>query len=566
MAKKRGRSPRPDPRRAEPPAKAAAAPASFLLTAIIFVTGGTILALELLASRIMTPYFGVSLYIWSGILSITLVALAVGYWYGGRLGQRALARGRGLEGLLYLYLLMPAVAAVSLGAAALVYPWLFVDLARFDLILGSFVACLILLFIPLVATSAMNPLLVAIRNVDRVERGHIGDAGSGTVFFVSTVGSVIGVPVAAFLLIPNFSNFASVLGIGVVLAVLTAVAALRLERAAASRPQLVMLALGGIVLCGTVLVFSDSFLGKSGAVAADGRGWALEGEYASSFGNIKVLRIEEAGAPERYERMYFQDGLIQNRVDPEGNSLSLFTHALEALALAYRPEAESALMLGLGAGIVPMRLSERGVAVEIVEINPESWRAAREHFGFEPERFRNHVADARTVVRDCRGRHDVVLVDLFQGDGVPEHLLTREFFRDLRLCLRDEGVAVFNTFGAGDNSDGYAHLLATLKAEFPTVAVFPAPAPADVSTQRFVLATEQPVSADREIAAPDLPVGLRTRFRQTFANGRLVDADMLRGGEVVTERANFLPMARAEGELAYRRRVVAAFPPQWLVN
>ena len=56
-----------------------------MLQAIIFTTGGAILALELLASRIMTPYFGVSLFIWSGILSITLVSLALGYWWGGRL-------------------------------------------------------------------------------------------------------------------------------------------------------------------------------------------------------------------------------------------------------------------------------------------------------------------------------------------------------------------------------------------------------------------------------------------------------------------------------------------------
>jgi hypothetical protein len=55
-----------------------------LLYAIIFITGAAILALELLASRILTPYFGVSIFIWTGILSITLVALAAGYWAGGR--------------------------------------------------------------------------------------------------------------------------------------------------------------------------------------------------------------------------------------------------------------------------------------------------------------------------------------------------------------------------------------------------------------------------------------------------------------------------------------------------
>ena len=82
-----------------------------LLNLILFVSGGAVLALELLASRILTPYFGVSLYIWTGILSITLVALALGYWAGGRLAARR--RGASQTGhLLRLYALMPAVAEI----------------------------------------------------------------------------------------------------------------------------------------------------------------------------------------------------------------------------------------------------------------------------------------------------------------------------------------------------------------------------------------------------------------------------------------------------------------------
>ena len=71
-----------------------AAPVGLYLT-LIFLTGATTLALELLASRVMTPYFGVSLYIWTGILSITLVALALGYYLGGRLAGREGARSPG---------------------------------------------------------------------------------------------------------------------------------------------------------------------------------------------------------------------------------------------------------------------------------------------------------------------------------------------------------------------------------------------------------------------------------------------------------------------------------------
>jgi hypothetical protein len=96
-----------------------------MLQAIIFTTGGAILALELLASRILTPYFGVSLYIWSGILSITLVSLAAGYWQGGRLASGKKGRAPAADKLVSLFALMPALAALAIVAACLIYPYLF---------------------------------------------------------------------------------------------------------------------------------------------------------------------------------------------------------------------------------------------------------------------------------------------------------------------------------------------------------------------------------------------------------------------------------------------------------
>ena len=85
--------------------------------ALIFATGAVTLSLEVLASRIMTPYFGVSLYIWAGILSITLTFLAVGYYLGGRISQRF--EGEGLE---TLFLAAPAVSALSIALATVIGP------------------------------------------------------------------------------------------------------------------------------------------------------------------------------------------------------------------------------------------------------------------------------------------------------------------------------------------------------------------------------------------------------------------------------------------------------------
>src|SRR5665648_223306 len=101
--------------------------------AMIFITGAVTLSLEVLASRIMTPYFGVSLYIWAGILSITLIFLALGYQLGGRMSQR-----REKETLPLSLPSAPLWAALSIVVAAALYPVVFPYLSTTNLILASF--------------------------------------------------------------------------------------------------------------------------------------------------------------------------------------------------------------------------------------------------------------------------------------------------------------------------------------------------------------------------------------------------------------------------------------------
>jgi len=110
--------------------------------ALIFITGAVTLSLEVLASRIMTPYFGVSLYIWAGILSITLIFLALGYQLGGWISQR-----RDRDGLQLTLLAAPLWAALSIVVATAVYPAVFPLLSRINLIIASFVGGTILLAI-----------------------------------------------------------------------------------------------------------------------------------------------------------------------------------------------------------------------------------------------------------------------------------------------------------------------------------------------------------------------------------------------------------------------------------
>ena len=181
---------------------------------MIFITGGAILAMELISSRIMKPYFGVTLYIWAGILATTLVFLALGYGFGGRLTHKMKR-----ETVDSLFHAAPAVAGLAILASSLIYPHVFRGLADWDLIKGSFVACSILMAVPLTIMAALNPLLVTL--VDLPAKVSVTDSGAGHVYFISTVGSVAGVLFSAFAILPFVSNQQAMLVIALLLGLIS---------------------------------------------------------------------------------------------------------------------------------------------------------------------------------------------------------------------------------------------------------------------------------------------------------------------------------------------------------
>ncbi len=534
-----------------------------LLYAIIFISGGAILALELLASRIMTPYFGVSLYIWTGILSITLVSLALGYWAGGRYAGGA--RSRPAARLLQIFALMPAVAALAIVGACLAYPFLFAPLSAWSLVLGAFAACLILLFLPLVATSAMNPLLVAIF-LQRTAGKQAGDAGAGKVFFVSTLGSVAGVLITAFGLIPYVSNYAATLVVALLLALLSLAIALAPPAPLSSSKAIAATAITAALAAVVLLWQADAYTGRMGPAAYGGHTWRVEASQGSLFGTVKILKSEPDRDTGRFRRIYFQDGLVQNTVESSGKSLSFYTYALEALSSAYRPEMRTALVLGLGAGIVPMQLAARGASVDAVEIDPLSLRVARQFFGFDSARVRVHQADARAFLHHCPQRYDVVVLDLFHGDGTPDYLVTREFFRDLKHCLSEKGVAVFNTFADLERPLSYAHLLATLRAELPHIVLYRPDWQGAMHINSFIVASAGALAAPAKVTFDDVPERHNQDLWAMLARPLPLDEKLLAGGVVVTDARNAAALDAATTQLVYRRAAVEALPKEFLLN
>lgn len=540
--------------------------------AVIFITGAATLALELLASRIMTPYFGVSLYIWTGILSITLIALALGYFLGGRLSHY-FNKAASIE---LFFLLMPAISAISLGIACLVYPWTFFQLARANLVWGSFIACIILLFLPLVTISAMNPLLIAMRKSLNEDHPEQGDSGSGLIFFISTIGSVIGVWVTAFVFIPNITNFKSVLILGLTLALISVITALRSRNIdAIEKRYLVTASLTGLILCGGLLSIAENYLNKDVAIYHNDYIWNIEKEYTSLFGNTKILSINKQTRPVHTDtagpamplRMYFQDGILQNIIDRQGVSQDVYTYALEILSATPSSGNTSILVLGLGGGIVPMTLAKRGFDVDVVEINPDAVVAAREFFGFDAQQARVYQMDARSYVKQCRRPYHTIIIDLFQGDGVPDYLLSKNFFHDLKNCIHSDGAVIFNTYTIPAYMASYYHLLKTIKSEFEQLYMFHDDMSDNEETAGiYLVAGNKGYQPRLNLSLDYVPPYMRIRLARIFSRVRDIDPEMLSESSVLTDEYNIFPLLNVENYLGYRRTAIKIIPYQFLVN
>jgi spermidine synthase len=184
-------------------------------------------------------------------------------------------------------------------------------------------------------------------------------------------------------------------------------------------------------------------------------------------------------------------------------------------SLLLMPDPQRILVVGLGGGTLPMTLNELypHAEIDVVEIDPAVLTVAETYFDFaENDQIDVIIQDARVFTKRAglRGeRYDLIMLDAFNGDYIPEHLMTREYLEETKALLSEDGVIVANTFAI---SRLYDHESTTYQAVFGEF--FNATMPE--SANRIILTTGRPLpSLDdlapvaRELAPKLLPYGVR---------------------------------------------------------
>lgn len=121
-------------------------------------------------------------------------------------------------------------------------------------------------------------------------------------------------------------------------------------------------------------------------------------------------------------------------------------------SLLFTQEINNVLIIGLGGGTVSNVLHQLYPQANIhnIEIDPAVIKVAKQYFDFkENKQVSSQVIDGRIFVKRALfkdTRYDLIILDAFNGDYIPEHLMTKEFQVELKQLLTPKGILASNTF------------------------------------------------------------------------------------------------------------------------
>ena len=165
----------------------------FLLYAVCFLAGGSIMTLEMLGFRLLAPYFGYSIYIWGSLIGIIMLALSCGYIIGGSVADRY-----PYPSILFGMILF---AGLLTAIISFFYRSILLFCQNFGLIPGSIAATILLFAGPLIFLSSVSPFLIRLL----AKENKVGTT-AGRIYSLSTVGSIFGTFLASFWLIPSLGS------------------------------------------------------------------------------------------------------------------------------------------------------------------------------------------------------------------------------------------------------------------------------------------------------------------------------------------------------------------------
>lgn len=441
----------------------------------VFSSGMTTLAIELTASRLLGSVFGTSNVVWASIIGLILIYLTVGYFIGGKWADRSPHFSTFYRILLWGAFsagLVPLISRPVLRFAAAAF-----DQLELGVLVGSFVAVLILFILPITLLGTISPFAIRLAITKPEEAGVV----SGRIYAISTFGSFIGTFLPVLLMIPLIGTAFTFLSFSLYL--------------------LVVALIGYAITDGyqTALKWSWMVLALLilGAIVGGGNIKNTPGqifEKESGYNYIEVL--ERDGY--RYLRLNDGQG-IHSIYHPD--EIMYYGPWMQFMAGPFfntpphNPEnIISIAIVGLAAGTIARQATQvfGDIPIDGFEIDPAIIEIGVEYFGMDLPNLTSFAQDGRWGLEHSNRNYSIIAIDAYRPPYIPFHLTTQEFFEVARQHLTPDGVVIINVGRAPEDRKLIDALATTLGTIFPSVHIMDIPG----TFNSMVYATAKPTKME----------------------------------------------------------------------
>ena len=426
-----------------------------------FFSGAATMILEMTGSRLVAPFFGTSLIVWTALIGIIMTSLCIGNWLGGSIADKR------PEAKLLGRILITAAIVIAITAYLSNYILRSLQGISMNIYLASVIAALIIFAVPSVLLGMVSPFVarLAMQNVDS------SGAVVGRLSAWNSAGSILGTFLGGFVLISLFPS-------GVILMLLSSLVALLSVFVYTGAWRKII----SVLLC--LSLAGGTFAAKTFGLPFSPIGAQIDTQY----NHLSIVESIDTRNGRRVRVLITNPDAAQSLMytDNPSELVSEYTKFYD-LAFHYKPDTKNVLMLGGGGYCVPRYLlSEKpDVSIDVVELDEGVTKAAREYFELkDDDRLRIFHEDARTFLNKAEygqvQQYDAIFMDTFNSwTSIPFQMTTVETAERLRKFLKPDGVLIVNIIASlyGPKSGVFHGIYKAFSNSFSTMMIFPANAP-----------------------------------------------------------------------------------------
>ncbi|MBI2257831.1 MAG: spermidine synthase [Flavobacteriia bacterium] len=383
---------------------------------IAFIEGAIVIAVEILGSKMIQPFIGNSLFIWTVVIGTTIIFLTIGYYLGGIYSKK--------ENLIPKLAIVLSLATFFIILMPILTFKLFDVFLNDSILLNGILMTSLLIGPALICLGITSPIIIQLLTKEVESSGEI----AGKVYAISSFGGILMTLILGFFLLEFWGIVKSIMLFSILLSIIS----LFIFR---NSLQYIIF-VSAIFLELVVYSLHHNLVWEK-------RNFKLQYMSEGLMGQLKIY--DEYFPLEQLEyRFLLINGIHQTIIVNNNVNVSTWNYVHRISRICSKKRGGNALLLGLGGGSIASELNKLKIKSDLVDIDKRMFEISKDYFYFNDSISKFYYDDARHFVNINQKKYDLVILDVANGENQPSNLFTIEGFGKIKKLLKRDGLIILN--------------------------------------------------------------------------------------------------------------------------